>query len=40
MPGSTGMEIAEKIKPYLPNVKSIFITSHIEYVIDAFELPI
>lgn len=40
MPGSTGMEIAKKIKPYLPNVKIIFITSHIEYAIDAFELSI
>ena len=40
MPGSTGMEIAEKIKPYLPNVRIIFITSHIEYAIDAFELSI
>lgn len=40
MPGSTGMEIAEKIKPYLPNVKIIFITSHIEYAIDAFELSV
>lgn len=40
MPGNTGMEIAEKIKPYLPNVKIIFITSHIEYAIDAFELSI
>lgn len=40
MPGSTGMEIAEKIKPYLANVKIIFITSHIEYAIDAFELSI
>lgn len=40
MPGSTGMEIAEKIKPFLPNVKIIFITSHIEYAIDAFELSI
>lgn len=40
MPGSTGMEIAEKIKPCLPNVKIIFITSHIEYAIDAFELAI
>lgn len=38
MPGNTGMEIAEKIKPCLPNVKIIFITSHIEYAIDAFEL--
>lgn len=40
MPERTGMEIAEKIKPYLPNVKIIFITSHIEYAIDAFELSI
>lgn len=40
MPGSTGMETAEKIKPFLPNVKIIFITSHIEYAIDAFELSI
>lgn len=40
MPGNTGMKIAEKIKPYLPNVKIIFITSHIEYAIDAFELSI
>lgn len=40
MPGSNGMELAEKIKPCLPNVKIIFITSHIEYAIDAFELAI
>ncbi len=40
MPGNTGMEIAEKIKPFLPNVKIIFITSHIEYAIDAFELSV
>ena len=40
MPGKTGMEIAERIKPYLPNVKIVFITSHIEYAIDAFELSI
>lgn len=40
MPGCTGMELAEKIKPYLPNVKIIFITSHVEYAIDAFELSI
>lgn len=40
MPGNTGMEIAEQLKPYLPNVKIIFITSHIEYAIDAFELSI
>ncbi|MFD1177887.1 LytR/AlgR family response regulator transcription factor [Paenibacillus puldeungensis] len=40
MPKVTGMEIAEKIKPYLPNIKIIFITSHIEYAIDAYELSI
>lgn len=40
MPESTGMEIAAKIKPCLPEVKIIFITSHIEYAIDAFELSI
>ena len=40
MPKYTGMELAAKIKPYLPNVKIIFITSHIEYAIDAFELSI
>lgn len=40
MPGKTGMELAQRIKPFLPNVKIIFITSHIEYAIDAFELSI
>jgi len=40
MPGSTGMELAKKIRPFLPNVKIIFITSHVEYAIDAFELSI
>lgn len=40
MPDITGMEIAEKIKPALPNVKIIFVTSHVEYAIDAFELSI
>ena len=40
MPQSTGMELAEKLRPFLPNVKIIFITSHIEYAIDAFELSI
>lgn len=40
MPGRNGMELAEKIKPYLPHVKIIFITSHIEYAIDAFELAV
>ncbi|MDE7185438.1 MAG: LytTR family DNA-binding domain-containing protein [Lachnospiraceae bacterium] len=40
MPERTGMELAQKIKPFLPNIKIIFITSHIEYAIDAFELSI
>ncbi len=40
MPGITGMELTGQIKPHLPNVKIIFITSHIEYAVDAFELSI
>lgn len=40
MPGFSGMELCSKVKPFLPNVKVIFITSHIEYAIDAFELAI
>ncbi len=40
MPGHDGMKMAGMLKPYLPNVKIIFITSHIEYAIDAFELSI
>ena len=40
MPGISGMELAEKIKPFLPEMRIIFITSHIEYAIDAFELSI
>ena len=34
------MELAGKIKEYLPNVKIIFITSHVEYAIDAYELSV
>lgn len=40
MPGDDGMRLAEKIKPFLPGVKIIFITSHREYAIDAFELAV
>ena len=40
MPGLSGMELTKKISAYLPNVKIIFITSHIKYAIDAFELSI
>ena len=34
------MEMPQKIKGYLPNVRIIFVTSHTEYAIDAFELAI
>ncbi len=40
MPEISGMELADKIKPFLPDIRIIFITSHIEYAIDAFELSI
>ena len=40
MPDVTGMELSKKIKPFLSNIKVIFITSHMEYAIDAFELSI
>ena len=40
MPDFSGMELCNKIKPFLPNIKVIFVTSHIEYAIDAFELAI
>lgn len=40
MPEISGMEIPQKVKDYLPNVKIIFVTSHTEYAIDAFELSI
>ncbi len=40
MPEISGMELAEKINPFLPDIRIIFITSHIEYAIDAFELSI
>lgn len=40
MPGISGMEIPQQIKSVLPNVKIIFVTSHMEYAIDAFELSI
>ena len=40
MPQISGMELAAQIKDALPNVKIIFITSHVEYAIDAYELSI
>lgn len=40
MPGISGMEMPNRIKSFLPNIKIIFVTSHTEYAIDAFELSI
>lgn len=40
MPGVDGMALVEKITPLLPQVRVIFITSHVEYAIDAFALNI
>lgn len=40
MPEISGMEVTQQIKGFLPNVKIIFVTSHTEYAIDAFELSI
>ena len=40
MPGVSGMEISQQIKDFLPNIKIIFVTSHTEYAIDAFEFSI
>ena len=40
MPEISGMELAKRIKPFLPDIRIVFITSHIEYAIDAFELSI
>lgn len=40
MPGISGMEIPKQIRNRLPNVRIIFVTSHTEYALDAFELSI
>ncbi|SDG47013.1 LytR/AlgR family response regulator transcription factor [Marvinbryantia formatexigens] len=40
MPGMDGMEIVRRVKEFLPKVKIIFVTSHTEYAIDAFELAV
>lgn len=40
MPGLNGMELAERVKRYLPDVLIIFVTSHMEYALDAYELSI
>lgn len=40
MPQITGMEAAKIIRETLRDIKIIFITSHVEYAIDAFELSV
>lgn len=40
MPEIDGMDLAAKLKAVLPSIKIIFVTSHTEYAIDAFELSI
>lgn len=40
MPQMGGMELAEHVKKALPGVLIIFITSHMEYVLDAYELSV
>lgn len=40
MPGMDGMALAARVKEFLPNVLVIFITSHMEYVLDAYELSV
>lgn len=40
MPHMDGMDLAAYMKKYLPEVLIIFITSHLKYAIDAFELSI
>lgn len=40
MPNIDGMDLVAYIRKYLPEVLIIFITSHLKYAIDAFELSI
>lgn len=40
MPGMDGMELAARARELLPQVLVIFITSHMEYVLDAYELSV
>ena len=40
MPQMDGMELAGRVKKLLPEVLIIFITSHMEYVLDAYELSV
>ena len=40
MPEIDGMELAAQIKKLLPNVLILFITSHMKYALDAYELSV
>lgn len=40
MPQINGMELAARVKKLLPKALIIFITSHMEYVLDAYELSV
>lgn len=40
MPGLDGMALARQAQTVLPHVRIVFVTSHTEYAIDAFELSI
>lgn len=40
MPNMDGMELATQVRKLLPDVLVIFLTSHMEYVLDAYELSI
>lgn len=40
MPGMGGMELAARARELLPGLLIIFITSHMEYVLDAYELSV
>lgn len=40
MPEMDGMTLAARVKKFLPEALIIFITSHMEYVLDAYELSI
>lgn len=40
MPRMDGMELASRIRKKLPDILIIFVTSHLEYALDAFELSV
>ena len=40
MPGANGMELAKRIHDHMPAATVIFITSHLEYAIEAYEFSV